>query len=62
MKVTLAYGRESLAINLPAYSQVVRSRFVPGVADEPAAIRQALRKPIQSPPLAGKKFDRATAS
>ncbi len=54
MKITLAYGREGLTLDLPARSQVVRSRFTPGIADEPAAIRAALRKPIQSAPLAEK--------
>ena len=51
-QVQLAYGTTGLTINLPAYAEVVRSRFIPGVGDEPAAIRAALRQPIQSAPLA----------
>lgn len=54
MKIKLTYGRDGLTVNLPDHSQVLRSRFVPGVADEAAAIRAALREPIQSLPLAAK--------
>ncbi len=54
MKVTLAYGRRGLTIDVPAHSQVVRGRFAPGLADEPAAIRAALRVPIRSAALAEK--------
>jgi nickel-dependent lactate racemase len=43
----LAYGQSGLEVNLPPHAQVLRSRFVPGLADEPAAIRAALREPIQ---------------
>lgn len=54
MKVRLAYGRDGLIVNLPEHSRVLQTPFVPGVADEPAAIRAALREPIQSAPLASK--------
>ncbi|MEI6085397.1 MAG: nickel-dependent lactate racemase [Verrucomicrobiota bacterium] len=50
--IQLAYGPTGLIINLPAHAEVVRSRHLPGVGDEPAAIRAALRQPIQSAPLA----------
>ncbi len=54
MDVDLAYGRTGLTVNLPDDIFVVRSRFVPGLPDEDGAIRQALRQPIGSPPLADK--------
>ena len=52
MNITLAYGRDGLAVELPGTSRVVRSRFVPGVTDERAVIRAALRHPIGLAPLA----------
>jgi nickel-dependent lactate racemase len=54
MKIKLAYGQNGLLVNLPDYCQVVRSRFVPGVNDEVAALRAALEQPIQSAALAAK--------
>jgi len=53
MRVKLAYGREGLWIDLPddAPVTVIEPRFVPGLPDEPAAVRQALRSPIGTPPL-----------
>ncbi len=38
-------------MDLPDSTRAVRTRFVPGLADEPASIRSALRNPIQSAPL-----------
>ncbi len=52
MQVKLAYGREGLTVNLPDSTSVLESNFVPGVADETQAIRQALGQPIAAPPLA----------
>ena len=52
MQVQLAYGRTGLKVNLPEHSRVLQSRFVPGLSDEAAALRQALRQPVGSPPLA----------
>ncbi len=52
MQLTLAYGRTGLSVKLPDTTDVLESRFVPGLADEAAAILQALRRPIESPPLA----------
>jgi nickel-dependent lactate racemase len=54
MQIKLEYGRNGKLVDLPERSQVVRARYVKGVPDEPAAIRAALRHPIQSAPLAGK--------
>ena len=54
MQVKLAYGRNGLTVNFPDSVEVVTSRFVPGLPDEAAAIRDALRQPIGSPALAAK--------
>ncbi|MEM3466150.1 MAG: nickel-dependent lactate racemase [Thermoproteota archaeon] len=53
MKVRLAYGKEGLWIDLPddLNVKIVEPKFVPGLKDEEAAIRRALREPIASPPL-----------
>lgn len=53
-QITLAYGHTGLTVSLPPYAQVVRSRHLPGVGDEPAALRAAMRQPIGSAPLAQK--------
>lgn len=52
MRVRLAYGRQGLEVDLPSQTQIIAPRFVPGLEDEPAALRAALRRPIASPPLA----------
>lgn len=51
--VHLAYGKQGLTVYLPddVPVTVIEPRFVPGLPDEPAAIRDALRNPIGSPPL-----------
>ena len=54
MRVQLAYGRRGLSVDLPDTTRLVTSRHVPGVADEGAALREALRQPIGSAPLAAK--------
>jgi nickel-dependent lactate racemase len=54
MQIKLAFGRDGLIVNLPDSAEVVTSRFVPGLPDEAAAIRDALRQPIGSPALAAK--------
>jgi nickel-dependent lactate racemase len=53
MRIHLAYGRSGLWVELPdnAAVTVIEPRFVPGLADESAAIRAALRSPIGSQPL-----------
>jgi nickel-dependent lactate racemase len=54
MDVQLAYGRHGLKVSLPEGSDVVTSRFVPGLANEAEALRQRLRNPIGGAPLAEK--------
>ncbi|MCX6044520.1 MAG: nickel-dependent lactate racemase [Chloroflexi bacterium] len=54
MNVHLAYGRDGLAVDLPATTDVLTARFTPGVPDEAGALRAALRNPIASLPLAAK--------
>ena len=39
VRLKLAYGRDGLEIEAPDTADVVRPRFVPGVAAETAAIR-----------------------
>jgi nickel-dependent lactate racemase len=53
MKVSLAYGKDGLTVELPDRNvTVVEPQYVPGLPDEAAAIRQALRAPIGAGPLA----------
>jgi nickel-dependent lactate racemase len=52
MRVELAYGREGLAVDLPDTAAMIEPRFVPGLPDEGAALREALRNPIGTAPLA----------
>jgi lactate racemase len=52
MKIKLAYGQSGLEVDFPqAGIDVIEPWFVEGIADEPAAIRQALREPIGTRPL-----------
>lgn len=51
MYVELAYGKHGLTIELPDEAEVVEPAFVPGLPDEAAALRAALRAPIDRPPL-----------
>ncbi|MBF8282453.1 MAG: hypothetical protein HW378_1368 [Anaerolineales bacterium] len=50
--VHLAYGREGLTVELPGPVDVAAAPLVPGLPDEAAALRAALREPIGSRPLA----------
>lgn len=52
MRIKLAYGRTGLEVELPEQAEVLETRFVAGLRDEPEAILQALRNPIESLPLA----------
>ncbi len=52
MQINLAYGQTGLTVNLPEMTDVIEAAPVPGLADEAAAIREALRRPIESEPLA----------
>ncbi len=52
MRVKLAYGKEGLEVDLPDEGvSVIKPHYIPGLADEQAAIRESLRSPIGSPPL-----------
>ena len=53
MRLQLAYGRAGLWIELPedAPVTVIVPQFVPGLADEQAAITAALRSPVGTSPL-----------
>ena len=53
MRIKLAYGKDGLWIDLPAGAKVavLEPRFVPGLSDEAAAIRAALRQPLGTGPL-----------
>ena len=55
MIVPLAYGRSGLDLAVPDdladRVTVVEPRYVPGVPDEAAALRAALREPVGTPPL-----------
>ncbi len=53
MKVKLAYGKEGLEVEFPDKGvSVIEPHYIPGLPDEQAAMRQALRTPIGSPALA----------
>jgi lactate racemase len=52
VKVHLQYGITGLEVEVPSENvTVVAPRFVPGLPDEAAAFREAVRAPIASPPL-----------
>lgn len=51
MNINLAYGRTGLSVNVPKQTDVITSRFTPGVGDEQAALLAALRNPRGTPPL-----------
>ena len=51
MLVTLAYGKYGLPAQFPDDTTLLRPTFVPGLPDEAAAIQEALRQPLGSPPL-----------
>ena len=51
MRLKLAYGRKGLAVDVPDTADVVRPRFAPGLEDQEGAVREALRRPIESRPL-----------
>ena len=53
MKVKLAYGKEGLDVEFPDEGvNVIEPHYIPGLPDEQAALREALRSPIGSAPLA----------
>jgi nickel-dependent lactate racemase len=52
MKVHLPYGRQGLEVELPEQAEVLLPKRVPALARPEEAVRQALRQPVGSPPLA----------
>jgi len=52
MKVHLPYGRQGLDVELPDHAHVLLPERLSPVADPLETVRQALREPIGSPPLA----------
>jgi nickel-dependent lactate racemase len=52
MRVHLQYGRDGLDVEIPGTNiTVVEPRFVPGLPDEAAGFREAVRNPIGARPL-----------
>jgi nickel-dependent lactate racemase len=52
MKITLQYGADGLSVDLPHPNvTLIEPKYVPGLPDEAAAFRDAVRNPIESPPL-----------
>ena len=52
MKVRLAYGRAGIEVEFPDTNvDIIEPRFVDGLPDEGAALREALRQPIGTRPL-----------
>lgn len=53
MQIELAYGKNGLKIELPDTWEVtvIEPRFVPGLPDSAAALRQALQAPLEARPL-----------
>jgi nickel-dependent lactate racemase len=52
MNIRLAYGRTGLNVTVPEHADVLTPKFIPGLGDSRAAVREALRDPISSAPLA----------
>jgi nickel-dependent lactate racemase len=52
MKVHLPYGRQGLDVELPDRAHVLLPERLPSLGNPLEAVRQALREPIGSPPLA----------
>ncbi len=51
MRMTLAYGRRGLSVEVPDDAVVVRGRQLPALADEKGAVRQAVSRPLAVAPL-----------
>ncbi len=51
MHVELKYGRHGLVVNVPDDAVILLPKSVPGLPDEAEAIRQALKHPLNTPPL-----------
>jgi nickel-dependent lactate racemase len=51
VRVQLAYGRHGTSVQVPGEAEVVLPVDLPVLDDEPAAIAEALRRPLAGPPL-----------
>ncbi len=51
MRVPLAYGRHGTSVEVPDNAEVVVPVEEPALADEGAAVADALRRPLIGPPL-----------
>jgi len=51
VRVDLNYGREGLTVNLPDSADIITPDYLSGLPNEAAALIQAIRLPIESPPL-----------
>jgi nickel-dependent lactate racemase len=51
MRVELAYGKGGLEVDLPGEVTLIEPRYMEGIPDERAAVRQALRHPVGTRPL-----------
>lgn len=51
MRVALAYGRDGLTVDVPNDAVVVRPTRVPTLPDQTGAVLDALRAPLEGPPL-----------
>ncbi len=50
-EVRLAYGREGIVARVPDDAVIVTATELPGLPDEAGAVLEALRTPVQGPPL-----------
>lgn len=64
MNVHLAYGKHGLDVSIPSTDQtmILEPRYVPGLLDEGAAMRAALRAPIGTSPLRDLVFPGASVA
>ncbi len=52
MIVKLAYGKQGVEVDFPDEGvSIIEPHYIPGLPDEQASLREALRNPIQSPPM-----------
>lgn len=52
MKINLQYGQNGLELSVnPSRTTIIEPKFVPGLADEAASFFQAVRNPLDCPPL-----------
>jgi lactate racemase len=52
MRVNVAYGVEGRSVEVPDDATVIRPTELPGLADQPGAVRDALMRPLSGPSLA----------